>query len=248
MGDSLAYRFGVGWLRQLCAGGEYRVMFFHSRNGKESADPAAAPLRQDARQPPDKAAPPPAVAVAATTIDGTPPTATARAADELLPPEELKKRAEVSQRLAATMGRIVRLMSRSPRHRDHKLADVEWLALPAVRTGQCALIEAQSKAHGHVAPVAAVLWARVSAEVDKRLSDKLDGPIRLAPGEWRSGDILWLVDAIGDDRAIAGLVQDLWAREWKGKPVKARLADASGQVKVRLIGPQAAPSGAAAGA
>ena len=85
-------------------------------------------------------------------------------------------------------------------------------------------------------------------DVDKRLSEQLDEPIRLTPEEWRSGDILWLVDAIGDDRAIAGLVQDLRTKEWKGKPVKARLADASGQVKIRLIEPQLAPSGAAAAA
>jgi hemolysin-activating ACP:hemolysin acyltransferase len=177
-----------------------------------------------------------------------PTVAAAPTADKSLPPEELKKRAEVSQRLAATMGRIVRLMAQSPRHRDRKLADLQWLALPAVSNGQCALIEAQSKANGQVAPVAAVLWARVSADVDKRLSERLDEPIRLTPEEWRSGDILWLVDAIGDDRAVAGLVQDLRAREWKGVPVKARLADASGQIKIRLIEPKAAPSGAAAAA
>jgi hemolysin-activating ACP:hemolysin acyltransferase len=140
----------------------------------------------------------------------------------------------------------VRLMAQSPRHRDRKLSDLQWLALPAVANRQCALVEAQSKANGQVAPVAAVLWARVSADVDKRLSEQLDEPVRLTPEEWRSGDILWLVDAVGDDRAVAGLVQQLRAKEWEGRPVKARLADATGQIKIRLIEPQAAPSGAAA--
>ena len=50
--------------------------------------------------------------------------------------------------------------------------------------------------------------------------------------EWRSGDILWLIEAIGDDRAIAGLVQQLRASEWNGKPVKARVTDASGQARL----------------
>jgi cytolysin-activating lysine-acyltransferase len=108
-------------------------------------------------------------------------------------------------------------------------------------------MEAQSRSNGHVAPVAAVLWASVSTEVDKRLSEKLDEPIRLAPREWRSGDILWLVDAIGDDRAIAELVRRLRVREWKGNAVKARVTDVSGQVEVRLFEPQTAAKGIAAG-
>jgi hypothetical protein len=37
--------------------------------------------------------------------------------------------------------------------------------------------------------------------VDKRLSENLTAPIRLRPDEWKSGDILWLVDAIGDGAA-----------------------------------------------
>jgi hemolysin-activating ACP:hemolysin acyltransferase len=166
-------------------------------------------------------------------------------AEKPLPPEELKKRAEASQRLSATVGELVGLMIRSPRHRDRKLSDLRWLVLPAVRAGQFALMQAQSKSQGFTAPVAAVLWARVSAEVDKRLSENLGEPIRLGPREWRSGDILWLIDAIGDERAVAALVQRLRAKEWKGKPVKARMTDAKGEVKVRLIEPQAA-NGAAA--
>jgi cytolysin-activating lysine-acyltransferase len=213
-------------------------MFFRSKTGKESAKPAPSPA------PVDKPETPPAEAAAAKGTGH--PVSAAPAADKSLPPEELKKRAEVSQRLATAVGEIVTLMVRSPRHRDHKLSDLRWRVLPAVRTGQYALIQAQSKAHGLVAPVAAVLWARVSADVDKRLSEQLEQPIRLGPKEWKSGDILWLVDAIGDDRGIAALVQRLRGTEWKDRPVKARVTDAEGQVRVRLIEPQAMPNGAAA--
>jgi cytolysin-activating lysine-acyltransferase len=221
-------------------------MFFRSKNAKENdkegAQPAPVPVQPDKPEPaPGQAA----LKSSAPAVDAAPTTASA---DKHLAPDELKKRAEASQRLAAAIGRLFVLMARSPRHRDRKLADLEWLALPAVRTGQCALMEAQSKVHGRVAPVAAVLWAAVSADVDKRLSEKLDEPIRLAPKEWRSGDTLWLIEAIGDDRGIAGLVQQLRAREWQGKPVKARVTDQSGQVQIHLIEPQAAPNGAATAA
>jgi hemolysin-activating ACP:hemolysin acyltransferase len=159
----------------------------------------------------------------------------------------LKRRAEISKRLATTRGEIVALLLRSPRYRDQKLSDLRWLMFPPLRTGQYALIEAQSKQHGYTAPVAALFWARVSADVDKRLSETLDQPVRLTPKEWRSGDILWLVETLGDDRGIAALVQRLRATEWSGKPVKARVADGKGKVEVRVIGPQAAANGFTAG-
>jgi hemolysin-activating ACP:hemolysin acyltransferase len=210
-------------------------MFFRSK--KEAAKPERAPA------PPEK---PSALPGESATTAGAEASAEAAAAAKSLPPEELKKRAEASQRVATAVGEIVTLMVRSPRHRDHKLADLRWRVLPAVRTGQYALIQAQSKSHGLVAPVATVLWASVSADVDKRLSEQLGEPIRLGPREWKSGDILWLIDAIGDDRAVAALVQRLRAKEWKDKPVKARVTDREGQVKVRLIEPQARPTGAEA--
>jgi hemolysin-activating ACP:hemolysin acyltransferase len=95
-------------------------------------------------------------------------------------------------------------MLRSPRHCDQKLSDLRWLLVPPLRAGQYALLQAQSKSHGFTAAVAAVLWAKVSADVDKRLTEKLDTPIRLGPREWKSGDIFWLIEAIGDDRHRPG--------------------------------------------
>jgi cytolysin-activating lysine-acyltransferase len=172
-------------------------------------------------------------------------TAPAPGAAKPLAPEELRQRAEASQRVAATLGSIVGLMLRSPRHRDRKLSDLRWLVLPAIRTGQLAVVTAQSKSQGHSAPIAAVLWASVSAEVDKRLSENLDAPMRLGPREWKSGDILWLVEAVGNERAVSALVRQLQARDWKGKAAKARVKDAKGEVKIRLFEAQAAAHGAA---
>jgi hemolysin-activating ACP:hemolysin acyltransferase len=219
-------------------------MFFRSKNEKERAEPVPSTVQPAKLEPPpEKVAGPPTHA-GAPNAGTTRGVAAAANADRALPPEELKKRAEISQQLAATIGEIVGLMIRSPRHHNRTVSDLRWLVLPPVRTGQCALVQAQSKANGLTAPVAAVLWASVSAEVDKRLSEKLDEPVRLAPREWKSGDILWLVDAIGDDRAIAAVVQRLRVKEWKDKPVKARVTAENGEVRVRLIEPRAASNGA----
>ena len=39
-------------------------------------------------------------------------------------------------------------------------------------------------------PVGMALWAKVSPEVDAKLSENLDSPIKLRPDEWRSGEII----------------------------------------------------------
>ena len=219
-------------------------MFFRSKksNGKNTSQETAS------TEPPARTA---AAAAAARvpTVTATQkgsrngvadkPAASAPAA-KALAPEELKQRADASKRIAATMGELIGLMARSPRHREHKLADIRWLVVPAIRTGQFLMATAQSKSHGYTAPVAAVMWASVSPDVDKRISDDLSKPIRLAPREWKSGDILWLVDAIGDNRLVGELVKRLHAKEWKGKAVKARVVDDKKQVKIRTIEAQPA--------
>lgn len=177
-----------------------------------------------------------------STKDAAPADA---AAAKPLPPDELKRRAAASKQLSATMGDLIGLMARSPRHRDHKLADIRWLVVPAIRTGQYSLATAQSKSHGYTAPVAAVLWATVSDEVDKRISTDLSSPIRLAPREWKSGGNLWIVDAIGDTRLVNEMVKRLQTNEWKGKAVKARIVDAQKQVRIRTIEAQPAQKAAA---
>ncbi len=200
-------------------------MFFRPK--KQEADKAPAPAA------PVKSAAPPK-AVNADPLATTKP-APLTAAGKPLSTEQLAERAQVSQRLAVAVGELVGLMLRSQRHRERRIADLRWLAMPAIRLGQYAMVTAQSKSHGYTAPVAAVLWARVSETIDKRLSESLAEPIRLGPREWRSGEILWLVDAIGDDAAIAALVKRLRSKEWMGKAVKARVTDAKGEVKVRTI-------------
>jgi hypothetical protein len=104
-------------------------MFFRSRNGKESLQPALALVQSEAPEsPPGQAEAPPAVAA----TSAAPAVGAAAPADKHLPPEELRKRAEVSRRLAATMGRIVRLMAKSPRHRDHSCRTSNgWPCLPS---------------------------------------------------------------------------------------------------------------------
>jgi cytolysin-activating lysine-acyltransferase len=230
-------------------------MFFRSKKGngkdtqhplteqpsaKAAANAKTAPVAQ--RVPSVSAAPSKASRGADT---GKPATSPSETAAKPLEPAELQKRAAASKHLAASMGDLIGLMARSPRHRDHKLADIRWLVVPALRTGQYSLATAQSKSNGYTSPVAAVLWASVSDEVDKRIAGDLSAPIRLAPREWKGGDNLWLVDAIGDNRLVGEMVKRLQTKEWKGRAVKARVVDAQKQVVVRTIEAQSASTASA---
>jgi hemolysin-activating ACP:hemolysin acyltransferase len=71
-----------------------------------------------------------------------------------------------------------------------------------------------------MAPAAMVLWARVSADVDKRLTASAGSPLKLTPGEWTSDDIVWVVACVGDGRVLKEMVTRLQGKEWAGKVVK----------------------------
>ncbi|MEO1205118.1 MAG: toxin-activating lysine-acyltransferase [Pseudomonadota bacterium] len=49
-----------------------------------------------------------------------------------------------------------------------------------------------------------ITWARVSTDVDTRMSEIAGKqPLRLRPDEWTSGEIYWLIDAVGDRAHLA---------------------------------------------
>jgi cytolysin-activating lysine-acyltransferase len=184
--------------------------------GKKSATPDTS-KQQQAETPP----------VQTAALNGTAGPAVAGE----ISPEEAKKRAVAGKQIAAAFGELVTLLMRSPADKHHSLSDLEWLIVPALAHRQYALAEAQSKETGAISPVGGVLWAFVSEEVDKRLSD-LSAPVRLKPNEWRSGDIPWLVLATGDTRILAGLIQQLTKTVFKDRQPKMRARGADGKVSV----------------
>ena len=99
-----------------------------------------------------------------------------------------------------------------------------WAAARVARTGD--------PENGARAPVSAVTWAHVSAEVDQRLSDPTLPSLRLKPDEWRSGDILWLIDAVGDGNAIPHLLQRLYEGPFAAREIKMRRAAPNGSVAI----------------
>ena len=149
--------------------------------------------------------------------------------------QEARRRAVSAIRQSLSFAQIVTVLMRSPHYRHYTLGDLEWLVIPPLLTGQCRVAESKSKQNGVSVPVAVALWASVSAEVDKRLSENLHVPIRLRPDEWRSGDILWLIDAVGDPRVVPQLLRQLVETAFKGRQAKMRAPGENGKVMVRRI-------------
>jgi len=189
------------------------------------------------------AAEPPAAPAAAPSSIEVPGQASPPQASGDLSPEVARQRAMNAKLVAASFGEIVTLLMHSPAHKLNAIQDLEWLVGPAIMTGQFAIVEAQAKQTGVVAPVGAVLWASVSPEIDARLSKDLNQPIRLAPAEWRSGPIPWIVLTLGDQNVVAGILRQLAANVFKAEPARLRARSEDGRVAVgRLsIEPPAAP-------
>ncbi len=152
-----------------------------------------------------------------------------------------------SARLAQSFANIVAVLMRDTGFKNLKLADLEWLVLPPVMSGQWRL--AHSKADqlpgqpapdkasqgSMLVPVAVALWASVSAEIDKRLSESLDKPLQLRPQEWSTGEHLWLVAIAGDRRALPAFLKQLAISDFKGKTVKMRVNGPDGKVVIKTL-------------
>ena len=132
------------------------------------------------------------------------------------------------------------LMMKSPHYKHYALADLEWLVMPALASGQFHLAEARPKEGpqaGMTVPVGLVMWARVNDEVDQRLTASAGQPFRLKPHEWTSGHIHWLIDAIGDPRVIQPLLKRLCEGQIKGHPLKTWTRGSDGKPVVQQYMP-----------
>ena len=150
------------------------------------------------------------VAASSDVPSAPPPTSTARQVD-------------------VTLGQIVTILMRSPQHKERPLADLEWLVLPAILSGQSRVAQAQQS--GIAVPVGVALWASVSTAVDQRLSD-MSTPWRLQADEWRSGDIPWLVELVADPATQQALLKHLGETVFKGRGIKMRVRDAEGKTQI----------------
>jgi hemolysin-activating ACP:hemolysin acyltransferase len=133
-------------------------------------------------------------------------------------------------------GEILSLLGRQKPFADMPLGRGAALVGPAVDAGQFLIANAQRKDRsGPSTPVAVVLWARVSEEVDRKLSENLQEPGWLDPQEWTSGDIPWLILSVGPQQAVGMMLKTISQSFVPGRGLKARITDKDGVQRVGFV-------------
>lgn len=138
-------------------------------------------------------------------------------------------------KFSATLGQIALVLMRSRQHKYSFLSDLEWLVMPAIATNQFMIAEQPDSGSGLSLPVAVAMWSTVSNDVDARISGNPRLPIRLKPEEWTSGPIPWLMEAVGDPRAVGGLVRTLVERRFPVDGIKTIGRSPEGAPTVRIL-------------
>jgi hemolysin-activating ACP:hemolysin acyltransferase len=156
-------------------------------------------------------------------------------ADEPTGLTEKVRRDATSLRNSLAFTQAVGVLMRSSHYKEYKIGDLEWLLLPAITNRQFRIGEVKlDEAHGGATvPASLVLWAFVSPEVDKRLTETTEP--KLAPAEWTSGDIPWLVHAAGETRFVRPVVDQLMATTFKGRTLKVLGRDKDNNIKIHIL-------------
>lgn len=132
--------------------------------------------------------------------------------------------------VSQAFGEIVWLIGQSPLHRNLRVADLDWLVMPAVLHKQFHLFREGTR------PVGVALWAKVDAEGERKLVEGLlQGGNQLSEPEWAAGDRLWLVDLIAPfattrNRHREVMFADLLTGKLKGQAFRTmRIDSVTGQ-------------------
>lgn len=118
--------------------------------------------------------------------------------------------------LNAGLGETVAMLARDPKFKHLALSDLEWLVLPPLAANQVLTLRGKVKdkdgqENGLTVPLCLALWAKVSEEVDQKLEAqrKARAPLRLAPQDWTSGQIPWVLLLTGPQELTPKLEQQL---------------------------------------
>jgi hemolysin-activating ACP:hemolysin acyltransferase len=161
-------------------------------------------------------------------------------------PEDVQRRIAAGRAVTTALGQMVSVLLRSKPHRNIPIGALETVLAPAIATRQFAVVEGvagpEAPSDAPLVPVGLVLWAWVSPEIDRRLDTATDASARIQPTEWQSGDVLWLVEAVGEQKTIDAMIGRLTDTEWKGRSAKFRMKGADGQLVTRLTAPTKPPA------
>ena len=131
-----------------------------------------------------------------------------------------------AKKVSEVLGEIVWLMSQSPIHKQFYISDLEWFVMTPVLLQQFRIFYASDR------PVGVLLWAFVTDELERRLAQ---GVTRLRPQDWKSGDKLWVVEAIAPFGGPEEMIKDLKANVFPTREVRYVAMTTEGKKDVRGV-------------
>jgi cytolysin-activating lysine-acyltransferase len=140
--------------------------------------------------------------------------------------------------VAAVLGEITWLMSQSKAHKSFFISDLEWLVMPPILLKHFRIFydtgtpAEAGKPAVEGKPIGVVLWASVNDIVSARLAE---GGGRMAPQDWTSGDMLWIVEVIAPFGGHDAMVADLKERVFPGREIRALVTGVDGTRKVGVV-------------
>lgn len=120
---------------------------------------------------------------------------------------------KVEKSVSTVFGEITWLMTQSPIYRHFTIADLEWLVMPAILLRQFRMFYHEDK------PVGVVLYAFLSEEAEKRIEA---GAPTMRPNDWKSGESLWIIEAIAPFGGASEMVDDLKKGQFPDREIKFR--------------------------
>ena len=144
-----------------------------------------------------------------------------------LTPDELAKAAVESSRALAQklplLGHVTWLYTQSQQHKHYFIQDIESRVLPAIVTDQCKIYLQESATQ---LPLGYVSWAYLSEQAEERHI----ATQRIAPGDWKSGDRVWIIDFVVPFGGAAEALDDIRNKIHPGKEVHLLYPGADGKV------------------
>jgi cytolysin-activating lysine-acyltransferase len=114
------------------------------------------------------------------------------------------------------LGPALWLYARDPIKKFMFLGDIDWAVLPPIVLDQCRLYTKSGL------PYAFITWAFVDPAVGQRLRSAQP---KIAPHEWKSGEEVWIVDAVAPFGQLEETLKELREKVFSGKKVSALLPD-----------------------
>ncbi len=171
-------------------------------------------------------------------------------------PELIVQIGELRSKIQISIGQTFLAMMDLPRYKHLSLADFSHLVVNPLLRNRVAIAHKSVMENGQakvdeetIAGIA--IYATVSPAVDAKITEQTKAgvfPLRLAPEDWTSGDLPWLLDVIAADRTqatsvLANFRQVVGEKPIKIHPMVARLIDPA--VLEKLKGAMAADAPAA---